>query len=103
MLAPPAGPIPAPYPEAARSRYLFVWAADADQKESDFLAVIDVDPESPAYASVVATVPVGITATMPHHTEHEMPAGGMLWANGFNAGTTYRFDLSDPAHPSSRP
>jgi len=28
------------------SRYLFVWAGDADGRESDFLAVVDVDPQS---------------------------------------------------------
>lgn len=93
------GANPGPQPQAAPSRYVFVWAGDADQKETDFLAVIDVDPKSPVYASVVATVPVAAVATKPHHTEHEMPAGGELWANGFQAGTTFRFDLRDPAHP----
>lgn len=61
--------------------------------------MIDVDPGSSSYASVVATLPVGATGTQPHHTEHEMPRGGVLWANGFAAGTTFRFDLHDPAHP----
>jgi hypothetical protein len=28
-----------------------------------------------------------------------MPATGVLWANGFDASQTYRFDLRDPAHP----
>lgn len=81
---------------ASRSRYLFVWAGDADKRESDFLAVVDIDPRSATYASVVSTVPVGAVGTSPHHTEYEMPAGGVLWANGFATGRTYRFDLRDP-------
>jgi hypothetical protein len=86
-------------PQSAGSRYLFAWAADADKQESDFLAVIDVDPRSPTYASVVSTVPVGAKGTVPHHTNYEMPADGMLWANGFASGQTFRFDLRDPRQP----
>lgn len=89
-------------PEAARhggSRFLFVWTGDGDGQESDFLAVVDVDPESPDYASVVTTLPVGVSGTVAHHTEHEMPVGGVLWANGFEAGRTFRFDLRDPTRP----
>src|SRR5262245_51503767 len=90
---------PGPTREFDGSRFLFVWAGDADKRESDFMAVVDVDPRSVSYASVVATLPVGATGTTPHHTEHEMPAGGTLWANGFETGQTFRFDLSDPLEP----
>ena len=85
--------------EAAGSRHLFVWAGDADKQDSDFLAVVDIDPRSPTYAEVVATVPVDAVGTLAHHTEYEMPADGVLWANGFTAGRTFRFDLRDPTHP----
>jgi hypothetical protein len=87
---------PATLPEIAGSRYLFVWAGDADKRESDFLAVVDVDRQSPTYAEVLATLPVGAVGTLPHHTEYEMPPGGVLWANGFAAGRTFRLDLRDP-------
>jgi hypothetical protein len=88
-----------PQPQAPSSRFLFVWAGDADGRESDFLAVVDVDPRSANYASVVSTLPVGVAGTRPHHTEYEMPATGVLWANGFDAGETFRFDLRDPTRP----
>lgn len=81
------------------SRFLFVWAGDADKRESDFLAVVDADPRSANYATVVATLPVGVTGTQPHHTEYEMAADGVLWANGFDAGRTFRFNLRDPTQP----
>jgi hypothetical protein len=85
--------------EAASSRFLFVWAGDADKRESDFLAVLDVDPRSATYASVVRTLPVGATGTRPHHTDYQMPEEGVLWANGFDSGQTFRFDLRDLTRP----
>jgi len=88
-----------PKPHAALSPFLFVWAGDADQQDSDFLAVIDVDPRSATYTSVVASLPVGVRGTRPHHTEYEMPVAGILWANGFDAGRTFQFNLRDPMHP----
>ena len=81
------------------SRHLFVWAGDADEKDSDFLAVLDVDPESPSYAEVVATLPVGLSG-MAHHTEHSMAEDGRLFANAFSAGATFIFGLTDPLHPT---
>lgn len=81
------------------SPYLFVWAGDADRKETDFLTVIDVRPNSKQYGRIIATLPVGSANNFPHHTEHEMPTGGILFANGFGSGNTFRFDLSKPTKP----
>jgi hypothetical protein len=47
----------------------------------------------------VATLPTGIANSRAHHTEHQMPEGGILFANGFGAGKTFRFDLNEPVHP----
>ena len=81
------------------AQYLYVWAGDADTLDSDFLAVIDVRPGSKTYARVVSTLPVGARATRPHHTEHQLESDHVLFANGFAAGRTFRFDLSHPARP----
>lgn len=86
-------------PTIGDSHYLFVWAGDADKQESDFLAVLDVDRQSHTYGEVITTLPVGAVGTVPHHTEYEMPADGVLWANGFAAGRTFRLDLRDPTRP----
>lgn len=88
-------------PEAATagSPYLFVWAGDEARKASDFLAVIDVNPSSSSYGRIVNSVPVGITGSMPHHTEYEFPAGNLLYANGWVAGHTFILDLSQPLKP----
>lgn len=79
--------------------YLYVWAGDVDSLESDFLAVIDVRQGSATYARVVSTLPVGARATMPHHTEHQLESDRLLFANGFAAGRTFRFDLTRPDRP----
>lgn len=86
-------------PAPGASPYLFVWVGDKDRKKSDFLAVIDADPQSKTYGKWVASAPVGAAGTMPHHTEGEFPKNGFLLANGWVAGRTYLFDLTQPTSP----
>jgi len=91
--------VSAPSPPPLSSELVFAWARDADEKDSDFLAVIETSPTSPAFGQIVATAPVGATGTRSHHTEHEMAPGGMLFANGFGAGRTWVFDVRSPLAP----
>jgi hypothetical protein len=86
-------------PPPPSSELVFAWARDADEKDSDFLAVIETSPTSPRFGQVLATAPVGATGTRSHHTEHEMAPGGMLFANGFGAGRTWVFDVRSPRNP----
>ena len=79
--------------------YLFVWAGDRDRKASDFLGVIDANPASPKYGAIVASLATGESKTFPHHTEQEMQANDHLLANGFGAGKSWLFDLSEPTAP----
>lgn len=78
--------------------YLYVWAADDDGLESDFVAVIDVRPDSPTYARVLNTLAVGFGGRA-HHTEHVMPESGILLANAFDAGLTFLVDFAEPEAP----
>ena len=99
-----AGALLATVPAVGRAQthpapYLYVWAGDADTTDSDFLAVMDVRPGSPSYGRVLSTLPVGARATGPHHTEHQLESDRLLFANGFGAGRTFRFDLTRPAKP----
>lgn len=84
---------------APPSRWLYVWAGDAGGEGSDFLVVLGAHPDSADYGTVVATAPVGLVG-MAHHTEHVMPEGGRLFANSFQAGATFVFDLRDPREPA---
>jgi hypothetical protein len=85
---------------AENHSYLFVWAGDDARQGSDFLAVLDADPQSPHYGQAVASVAVPGPTGTPHHTELEMPQDGFLLANAFESGRTYVFDLRDPLHPA---
>lgn len=80
--------------------YLYVWAASTDSTQPDFLAVLDVTEDSARYGRLVTTMPVPGRKNRPHHTEHEMPAGGLLFANGFASGQTFIFDLTAPTAPT---
>jgi hypothetical protein len=84
---------------ASSGEYLFVWAGDSAGVSSDFLGVIDASPSSPAYGSVAASLPTGMSGTHPHHTEAVLAADNHLLANGFHAGRTWLFDLSTPRTP----
>lgn len=80
-------------------QYLYLWTASADSTRPDFLAVVDVTEDSVRYGRLVTTLPVSGLGNVPHHTEHEMPADGQLFANGFGSGETFVFDLSTPDQP----
>lgn len=81
------------------SSYLYVWAGAEDEGDSDFLAVIDVDPESPHYGEIRASVPVGLRGGA-HHSEHVMPEGDTLFVNAFAGGASFLIDLSNPLEPT---
>jgi len=86
---------------ALPSDHLFAWTAAADTTQPDFLAVLDVRPGAPGdrYGGLVTTLPVPGVRNDPHHTEHEMPADGRLFANGYVTGQTWVFDLTTPETP----
>ena len=81
------------------SRYLFVWTGDQDRHDSDFLAVLNTDPQSSDYGRVLQTVPVNARGTNPHHTEHFLTPGHPLFAEGFTGNRAFRFDVSHPLAP----
>lgn len=89
-----------PAPGAAgHSEYLYLWTASTDSTAPDFLAVLDVRPDTGRYGAVVASVPVGSVGNNPHHSEHELAADRQLFVNGFGSGKSFIFDLRDAARP----
>ncbi|MES3035398.1 MAG: hypothetical protein V4813_15470 [Gemmatimonadota bacterium] len=99
MMAAACARTPDAPPASGDSRYLYLWTAAADTTQPDFLAVLDVRPEAATYGTLVTTVAVPGVRNGPHHTEHEMPADGRLFANGFRSGQTFMFDATDAAAP----
>ena len=90
---------PASGTDATSRQYLYLWTAAADGTQPDFLAVLDVTESADRYGRLVTTLPVPGRGNGPHHTEHEMPADGQLFANGFESGQSFVFDLRDPEKP----
>jgi hypothetical protein len=85
--------------DTAGADFLYVWAGDEDGADPDFLAVFDVRPGSPRYGELIRTVPVEGRANWPHHIEYHLTPGRTLFANGWNTGRTFVFDLSRPEVP----
>jgi hypothetical protein len=111
LLGAPAAP--------THSRYLFVWAMEAQHPyasglglmsgqfsayrrslglEKDFIAAFDVAPDAKPFGKVVAALPVG-DATMAHHTNYALPSNDVLYANDWLGNRTYVFNLRDPSRP----
>ena len=84
----------------AESPYLFLFAGDQDEADSDFLAVIDLRPDSPDLGRAIATTPIGMKASMPHHMEYTMPPDGeLLFMNAHQHELTMLVDVSDSRAP----
>lgn len=81
------------------SEYLYLWTSAMDTAAPDFLAVLDVRPDTGRYGALVTTLPVLGLRNGPHHTEHQLAADGQLFANGFESGKTFVFDVRDGAKP----
>ena len=85
----------------APARYLYVWAGTGNDTTTgiDMMTVMDADPSSNAYASVVAALTVDSGGKMPHHTEFTLPASGPLFANDFSGDESFLVDFSSPTSP----
>ncbi|MFN2601580.1 MAG: hypothetical protein ABR582_02360 [Gemmatimonadaceae bacterium] len=87
----------------APSRYLYVWAGTAmDSKHPgvDMITVIDANPASNTYGSILAAQTVD-SGYMPHHTEYVLPAKQPFFANDYSGDKSFLIDFSNPLHPKS--
>lgn len=79
------------------SPYLFVFAGDQDMKDSDFLAMINVDPASETRGEPISSVSVGHKHSMPHHTEYVAPpAGEPMFMNAHHHELSLIVDIENP-------
>jgi len=89
----------APKP-GGESPYLLIFAGDEDGADSDFLAVIDLRSDSSHAGKVIATKPIGMKKSLPHHMEYTLPpAGEPLFMNAHHHEMSMLVDLSDPRAP----
>lgn len=82
-----------------RESLLYVWTRDGDHQQSDFLAVVDVDPTSETYGKVIATAPTGSAANEAHHFGYTANADRIIGAGMFS-NKLFIYDVkTDPRNP----
>ena len=78
---------------------LYVWTSDADQNDPDFLAVIDANPTSSTYGTIIATAPTSAPANEAHHFGYTVNAD-RIFAGGLFSNRLFIYDVAtDPKHP----
>src|SRR5256886_6495170 len=86
-------------PAGQHESVLYVWTSDADQKDPDFLSVLDADPASPSYGKVIATAPTGSPGNEAHHFGYTANAD-RIFAGGLFSNRLFIYDVAtDPKHP----
>ncbi len=96
-----AEPCLSPYVKrlAGPEKYLYVFSVDADAKENDFLAVIDVNLASPTYGRLLTTMDLGSAGNEPHHMGFTDDRT-RIWAGTLFGKQLFIIDVaSDPARP----
>ncbi|HEX2721654.1 MAG TPA: hypothetical protein VHM24_01950 [Gemmatimonadaceae bacterium] len=88
---------------AKPSRYVYVWAGTGGKKTTGIssLVVIDADPKSAKYGTVIEAVTVDSAGSSPHHTEFELPRSGPYFVSDYGASKAFMIDFSNPAKPRS--
>ncbi|SIO43014.1 selenium-binding protein 1 [Singulisphaera sp. GP187] len=80
-------------------KFLYVFCVDADAKDNDFVAVIDVNPDSSAYGTLIHTLDLGTKGNETHHwgfTDDRT----RIWAGGLLSSRVWIIDVAtDPAKP----
>jgi methanethiol oxidase len=85
--------------EGERERLLYVWTRDATGAGSDFLAVVDVDPDSPTFSEIVGEAPTGSTDNEAHHFGYTAD-GSRIFAGGMFSNKIFIYDVErDPRAP----
>jgi selenium-binding protein 1 len=80
-------------------KYLYLFCVDADAKDNDFLAVIDVSPDSAAFGTIINTLDLGTKGNETHHFGYTDDRR-RIWAGGLFSSRIWLIDVAtDPAKP----
>ncbi len=81
-------------------KYLYLFCVDADAQDNDFFAVIDVNPDSAAYGTVIRTVDLGSKGNETHHFGYTDDRT-KIWAGGLFSSRIWILDVAtDPSKPT---
>jgi selenium-binding protein 1 len=82
-----------------QEKYLYLFCVDADAKDDDFVAVIDVDPDSDTYGTITYTLDLGSKGNETHHWGYTDDRT-RIWAGGLLSSRIWILDVAtDPARP----
>lgn len=80
-------------------KYLYVFCVDADAKDNDFVAVVDVNPDSPTHGTITYTLDLGSKGNETHHWGYTDDRT-RIWAGGLFSSRIWLIDVAtDPARP----
>ncbi len=82
-----------------QEKYLYVFCVDADAKDNDFVAVVDVDPDSETFGTIRERLDLGTKGNETHHWGFTDDRS-RIWAGGLFSSRIWILDVkTDPAHP----
>src|ERR1700754_3799398 len=73
-------------------KYLYVFCVDADAKDNDFVAVIDVDPDRAKFGTILNTVDLGTKGNETHHWGYTDDRT-RIWAGGLFSSRIWILDV----------
>ena len=80
-------------------KYLYLFCVDADAKDNDFVAVIDVDRDSLTHGTITYTLDLGSKGNETHHWGYTDDRT-RIWAGGLQSSRIWILDVAtDPARP----
>ncbi|MFO0968100.1 MAG: selenium-binding protein SBP56-related protein [Gemmataceae bacterium] len=80
-------------------KVLYVWCVDADAKDNDFLAVVDVEKGSKSFAKIVHKLDLGSKGNETHHFGYTDDRSH-IWGLTLFSGRIFIIDVAtDPARP----
>src|SRR3954462_14528664 len=80
-------------------KHLYVFCVDADARDNDFVAVVDVDPDSDGYGKVAHMLDLGSKGNETHHWGYTDDRS-RIWAGGLLSSRIWILDVAtDPARP----
>jgi methanethiol oxidase len=95
----PGPHIPPTSAGAERESLLYIWSRDASGNGTDFIAVVDADPDSDTYGEIVATASAGSSGNEAHHFGYTSDAS-RIFAGGMFTNRLFLYDVGDdPSAP----
>ena len=82
-----------------QEKYLYLFCVDADEQDNDFVAVIDVDPDSDTFGTITYRLDLGSKGNETHHWGYTDDRT-RIWAGGLLSSRIWILDVAtDPARP----